>query len=58
VAESCFARFKTELGNTFAGDHHAMTATYEYIDVFYNYIRIHSRHRTSPFNFERGELKN
>jgi putative transposase len=58
VAESAFARLKTELGDTFDDDHHATNAIYEYIDVFYNYIRIHSRHRTSPLNFELRELRN
>jgi putative transposase len=58
VAESSFGRFKTELGDTFQDDHHAMISTYEYIDVFYNMIRIHSRHNTSPLKFELARLQN
>jgi transposase InsO family protein len=52
VAESSFARFKTELGDTFEDEYEARRAIYEYIDVFYNMIRIHSRHHMAPLKFE------
>jgi putative transposase len=58
VAESSFARFKTELGDTFEDDYQAMVATYEYIDVFYNMIRLHSRHSMAPLKFELAQLNN
>ncbi len=58
VAESSFARLKTELGDTFEDDYQARTATYEYIDVFYNMIRIHSRHSMPPRKFELAHLHN
>jgi putative transposase len=56
VAESSFGRLKTELGDTFASDYEAMTAVYEYIDIFYNLIRIHSRHDMAPLKFEQQQL--
>ena len=56
VAESVFGRLKTELGNTFQTDHEARTSVYEYIDIFYNHIRIHTRHNMAPLKFERQEL--
>jgi putative transposase len=58
VAESSFARLKTELGDTFQDDLEARLATYEYIDVFYNMIRIHSRHAMAPLHFELKNLQN
>ena len=56
VAESVFGRLKTELGDTFQTDHEARTSVYEYIDIFYNHIRIHTRHNMAPLKFERQEL--
>ena len=58
VAESSFARLKIELGDSFLDDQHARTAVYEYIDVFYNLIRIHSRHHMAPIAFEQAHLQN
>lgn len=56
VAESSFGRLKVELGDTFENDYEARFAVYEYIDVFYNFTRIHSRHKMSPMKFERTQL--
>lgn len=55
VAESVFGRLKTELGDTFQTDYEARTNIYEYIDVFYNHIRIHTRHDMAPLKFEQQE---
>lgn len=54
VAESSFARLKSELGESFPSDAQAVGAVYEYLDVFHNYIRIHSRINTTPAQFERS----
>lgn len=54
VAESSFARLKSEIGDTFIDDHHAARVVYEYLDVFHNLIRIHSRHDMAPATFERN----
>jgi len=54
VAESSFARLKEELGDTFDSDAQATRAIYEYLDVFYNNIRIHTRVKTTPAQFERA----
>jgi putative transposase len=56
VAESSFARLKVELGDSFENDYEARIAVYEYIDVFYNLTRIHSRHNMAPMNFEHQQL--
>jgi putative transposase len=56
VAESSFARLKLELGDTFESDYEARSAVYEYIDVFYNFTRIHSRHKMAPMKFEQQAL--
>jgi putative transposase len=58
VAESSFGRLKTELGDTFVDELQAKNAVYDYIDVFYNVIRIHSRHKMSPLNFEHAHTSN
>jgi putative transposase len=58
VAESSFGRLKTELGDTFADELQAKNAVYDYIDVFYNMIRIHSRHNMAPLNFEHAHTSN
>jgi len=55
MAESVFGRLKTELGDTFHNDYEARTIVYEYIDIFYNHIRIHSRHDMAPLKFEQLE---
>ena len=55
VAESFFARIKVELGDEFENDYEARTAVYEYIDVFYNFTRIHSRHDCAPMRFEQQQ---
>lgn len=52
AAESCFSRLKADLGDTFSNAQEAQRIVYEYIDVFYNFIRIHSRHNMAPFEFE------
>jgi putative transposase len=52
VAESFFARIKLELGGNFENDYEAGVAVYEYIDVFYNFTRIHTRHACAPMRFE------
>lgn len=57
VAESSFARLKSELGDTFTDDINASRQIYEYIDVFYNLTRIHSRHNMAPMTFETQSLK-
>jgi putative transposase len=56
VAESSFGRLKNEIGDTFIDIHHASKVVYEYLDVFYNLIRIHSRHNMAPIAFERKHL--
>jgi putative transposase len=55
VAESFFARIKLELGDRFENDYEAGIAVYEYIDVFYNFTRIHSRHNSAPMRFEQQQ---
>lgn len=52
VAESSFSRLKAELGEEFESDAHAVRTVYEYLDVFHNHIRIHSRLNTTPTQFE------
>ncbi len=56
VAESVLGRLKTERGDTFQTDYEARRSVYEYIDIFYNHIRIHTRHDMAPLKFERQEL--
>jgi putative transposase len=56
VAESSFARLKIELGDSFENDYEARVAVYEYIDVFYNFTRIHSRHNMAPMKFEHQQV--
>lgn len=56
VAESSFARLKSEIGDIFIDIHHATKVVYEYIDIFYNLIRIHTRHNMAPIEFERNYL--
>jgi putative transposase len=48
VAESSFARIKTELGEAFPSNAHAVRVMYEYLDVFHCHIRIHTRIATTP----------
>lgn len=58
VAESSFARLKTELGDEFESDAEAVRNIYEYLDVFHNHIRIYSRINTTPVNYEYQYWKN
>ena len=53
--ESWFATFKTELGESFAGEADAEARTFDYIEVFYNHQRLHSTlGYRSPYEFERS----
>lgn len=57
VAESFFGTLKTELirGKIFASRHEAEAAMFEYIEVFYNRVRLHSSlGYKSPETFERN----
>lgn len=56
VSESSFARLKHELGDTFPSDACTVRDVYEYLDVFHNHIRIHSKLNMSPAQFERQAL--
>lgn len=60
VAESFFHTIKTELIHTkiFKTKQEAKHAIFEYIEVFYNRIRIHSANQyLSPVEFENSQLK-
>ena len=45
----------TKLADTFNDDYEARTIVSEYIDIFYNYIRIHTLHNMAPLKFEQHE---
>jgi putative transposase len=53
--ESWFATFKTELGESFAGEADAEAKVFDYVEVFYNHQRLHSTlGYRSPYAFERA----
>ena len=52
VAESAFARIKCEIGETFESDLLATRAIDEYLTIFHNHIRIHTRIGMAPASFE------
>jgi transposase InsO family protein len=52
VAESFFGRLKWDIGEEFDSDAHAVRAVYDYLDVFYNHTRIHTRFDQTPAKFE------
>ena len=52
VAESSFSRLKGDIGDTFESDLIAANTIYEYLDVFHNYTRIHTRVGTTPVKAE------
>ncbi len=52
VAESAFARIKSDLGATFETDLLAAITIHEYLTVFHNHIRIHTTIGMAPASFE------
>ena len=59
VAESFFSTLKKELTNqqSYRTREQAKSSIFEYIEVFYNKMRLHSYlNYKSPCDFERGEL--
>ena len=57
--ESCFSRFKAELlqGGVFDSLEDAQTEIFEYIEMYYNPIRLHSAlGYKSPVKYEREQL--
>ncbi len=52
MAESFFGRLKSDIGEEFDSDAHAVRAVYEYLDLFYSHTRIHTRFDQTPANFE------
>jgi transposase InsO family protein len=52
VAESAFGRLKSDIGEEFESDAHTVQTVYEYLDIFYNHTRIHTRFDQTPAEFE------